>query len=89
MIPLTNWVAAFGLAISCVLLLLAAWGEPEFRTKRALLAAAGLAYLLASFWLTPEFRQDHRVQLAGGFLRLPGARHAGLVARRDGRIGWW
>jgi hypothetical protein len=53
-IPLTNWVAAFGLAVSCLLLLLAAWGEPEFRPERAL-AAAGLAYLLACFWLTPSF----------------------------------
>jgi hypothetical protein len=53
-IPLTNWVGAFSLAISCLLLLLAAWGEPGFRPARAL-AAAGLAYLLASFWLTPTF----------------------------------
>lgn len=54
LIPLTNWVAALGLAISCVLLLLAAWGEPGFRVSRVL-AAAGLAYLLACFWLTPSF----------------------------------
>jgi hypothetical protein len=53
-IPLTNWVAAFGLAISCLLMLFAAWGESEFRYQRALLAA-GLAYLLACFWLTPSF----------------------------------
>ena len=53
-IPLTNWVAAFALAISCLLLLLAAWGEPEFVAWRAL-AAAALAYLLACFWLTPNF----------------------------------
>jgi hypothetical protein len=53
-IPLTNWVAALGLAISSVLLLLAAWGEPEFRPWRAL-AAAGLAWLLACFWLTFSF----------------------------------
>ncbi len=53
-IPLTNWVAALGLAISSVLLLLAAWGEPEFRAWRAL-AAAGLAWLLACFWLTFSF----------------------------------
>ncbi len=51
---LTNWVGAFALAISSLLLLLAAWGEPEFRYWRAL-AAAGLAYLLACFWLTPSF----------------------------------
>ena len=53
-IPLTNWVAAFALAFSVLLLLLAAWGEPEFRAWRAL-AAAALAYLLACFWLTPSF----------------------------------
>lgn len=54
MIPLTNWVAALGLAISCLLLLLAAWEEPEVRHQRALIAA-GIAYLLACFWLTPSF----------------------------------
>jgi hypothetical protein len=53
-IPLTNWVAAFGLAISCALMLLAAPGETDFRYARTL-AAAGLAYLLACFWLTPSF----------------------------------
>jgi hypothetical protein len=53
-IPLTNWVAAFALAISCLVLLLAAWGEPKFQTWRAL-AAAGLAWLLACFWITPTF----------------------------------
>ncbi len=53
-IPLCNWVGAFSLAISSLLLLLAAWGEADFRYWRAL-AAAGLAYLLACFWLTPSF----------------------------------
>ena len=53
-IPLTNWVAAFGLAVSCAVLLLAAWGEKDFSYRRAI-AAAGLAYLLACFWLTPSF----------------------------------
>jgi hypothetical protein len=53
-IPLTNWVGALSLGISCLLLLLAAWGEPEFQRWRVL-AAAGLAWLLASFWLTPSF----------------------------------
>jgi len=53
-IPLTNWVGAFALAISCLLLLLAAWGEPEFKAWRVF-AAAALAYLLACFWLTPSF----------------------------------
>jgi hypothetical protein len=53
-IPLTNWVAAFGLAISCVLLLLAAWGEPGFRAWRVV-GAAAFAWLLACFWLTPSF----------------------------------
>ena len=53
-IPLTNWLAAMSLAISAGLLLVAAWGEPEFRMRRAL-AAGILAYLLACFWLTPSF----------------------------------
>ncbi|HEX7598329.1 MAG TPA: hypothetical protein VF518_08945, partial [Polyangia bacterium] len=53
-IPLTNWVAAFALAMSCLLLLLAAWGEPGFQAWRTL-AAAALAWLLACFWLTPSF----------------------------------
>jgi hypothetical protein len=53
-IPLTNWVAAFALALSCLLLLFAAWGEPGFQAWRAL-AAAALAWLLACFWLTPSF----------------------------------
>jgi hypothetical protein len=53
-IPLSNWVAAFTLAIACLLFLLAAWGELEFRISRVF-AAAVLAYLLASFWLTPSF----------------------------------
>ncbi len=53
-IPLSNWVAAFALAISTLLLLLAAWGEPEFQAWRVF-AAAALAYLLACFWLTPSF----------------------------------
>src|SRR6185369_15226333 len=43
-IPLANWLAAFALAISCLLLLLAAWGEPAFRVSRAF-AAAALAWL--------------------------------------------
>lgn len=53
-IPLTNWVAAFALGISALLLLLAAWGEPGFRASRVL-ASAALAYLLSCFWLTPSF----------------------------------
>ena len=53
-VPLTNWVAAFALAISCLLLLLAAWGEPGFQAWRVF-AAAALAWLLACFWLTPSF----------------------------------
>jgi hypothetical protein len=54
LIPLTNWVSAFSLAVAFVLLLLVAWGEAEFRLWRPL-AAAGLAYLFACFWLTPSF----------------------------------
>lgn len=53
-IPLMNWVAALALAISCGLLLVAAWGEAGFRPWRVA-AAAVLAYLLACFWLTPSF----------------------------------
>lgn len=53
-IPLTNWIGALVLAISSLLLLLAAWGETKFRASRAL-AAAALAYGLACFWLTPSF----------------------------------
>jgi hypothetical protein len=52
--PLVNWVGAFALAIACVVLLVAALGEPGFRAWRAV-AAGGLAYLLACFWLTPTF----------------------------------
>ncbi len=52
-IPLVNWVAAFALAASCALLLVAGWDQPEFGVRRAF-AAAGLAYLLACFWLTPS-----------------------------------
>ena len=53
-VPLCNWVGAFALAISSVILLVAAWGEADFQYCRAF-AAAGLAYLLACFWLTPGF----------------------------------
>jgi hypothetical protein len=52
--PLVNWVGAFALAIACVVLLVAAMGEPGFRVWRVF-AAGGLAYLLACFWLTPSF----------------------------------
>src|ERR1035441_9705619 len=52
--PLVNWVGAFALAIACLVLLVAALGEPGFRAWRVF-AAAGLAYLLACFWLTPTF----------------------------------
>jgi hypothetical protein len=54
LIPLTNWLEALALAISCALLLVAAWGEPDFRAWRVA-AAGGLAWLLACFWLTPSF----------------------------------
>ena len=55
-ITLINWISALALAIACLLLLLAAWGESDFRAWRVM-AAAGLAYLLACFWLTPTFIQ--------------------------------
>jgi hypothetical protein len=59
-VPLTNWLAAFSLAICCTLLLLAACREPGFRIQRAIVAGA-LAYLLSSFWLTPSFVSTIRV----------------------------
>jgi hypothetical protein len=52
--PLLNWLGAFALAISCLLLLVAAIGEPDFRVARVCMAG-GLGYLLACFWLTPSF----------------------------------
>lgn len=53
---LTNWVAALALAWCCLALLLT-WIGGKNRRQRigALLASAGLAYLLACFWLTPSF----------------------------------
>src|SRR5664279_1485593 len=45
-IPLCNWVAAFALAISCLLLLLAACGEPEFQPFLALALAEGFRLTL-------------------------------------------
>jgi hypothetical protein len=53
-ITLANWVSALALGIACLLLLIAAQGEPRFRMSRPL-AAAALAYGLACFWLTPSF----------------------------------
>jgi hypothetical protein len=55
-IALIHWVAAFALAICCVLLLLTLAGTGKrtgFRAWR-LLAAGVLAYLLACFWLLPS-----------------------------------
>ena len=47
---LTNWVAALALAITCLLMMLAA-----FRLQWRLIGALVLAYGLACFWLTPTF----------------------------------
>ena len=52
--PLVNWVGAFALAIACLLFLLSALGENDFRFD-AVCLAGGLGYLLACFWLTPSF----------------------------------
>ena len=52
--PLVNWVGAFALAIACLIFLLAAVGERDFRVERVCLAGV-LGYLLACFWLTPGF----------------------------------
>ena len=54
LVPMVNWLGAFALAIACVLLLIAALGEPDVRYMRVC-AAGLLAYLLACFWLTPSF----------------------------------
>ena len=64
-------VAAFALAISCLLLLLAAWGEPDFRgVARAGRCGARLpaGVLLAD----AQLHRHRRLQLAGRFLRLQG-----------------
>ncbi len=53
-ITLTNWVAALGLALCCVILMLAGIGQMQFSWTR-LFAAGALAYGLACFWLTPTF----------------------------------
>jgi hypothetical protein len=51
-VALTNWVAAFALAICCLMLLLTLAGT---RQTTRIFAAAALGYGLASFWLTPSF----------------------------------
>jgi len=55
-VALTHWIAAFALALACLLLLLTYAGDKAgpFRHWR-LIAAGGLGYLLACFWLTPSF----------------------------------
>jgi hypothetical protein len=52
-LPLINWLGAMGAALSCLLLRLAALGEPEVKYWQA--AAIALGYLLGCFWLTPSF----------------------------------
>ena len=51
---LTNWVAAFALALTCVVFMAAAARLPGLKMWRILLAGA-LAYGMACFWLTPTF----------------------------------
>lgn len=55
-VPLTNWIAAMALAISCICLIAAYAGEGSFRIER-IIAAGVLAWLLAAFWLTPSYIQ--------------------------------
>jgi hypothetical protein len=56
LIALTNWVAALGLTICILLMLLAAWTANDERPRILRVIATGLlAYGLACFWLTPEF----------------------------------
>ncbi|MCC6364730.1 MAG: hypothetical protein IT165_14510 [Bryobacterales bacterium] len=55
-VALTQWIAAFALAISVLLLMAAYARAKDFRHSRVL-AAAALGYALAAFWLTPTFIQ--------------------------------
>jgi hypothetical protein len=56
-VALTHWMAAFALALVCVLLMLtyAGAGKAEVFRHWRLIAAGALGYLLACFWLTPSF----------------------------------
>lgn len=54
-VALTHWIAAFALAIACLLAMLVYAGT-DFRIGR-LIAAGVLGYGLACFWLTPTFVQ--------------------------------
>ncbi len=56
-VALINWVAALGLAICVLLMLLCAWRAPDgggLKLTRVTIAGL-LAYGLACFWLTPAF----------------------------------
>lgn len=50
--PLTNWLLAFGLAITVLVLMLSDW-----RSSPRLIGSALLGYGLSVFWLTPEYVQ--------------------------------
>jgi hypothetical protein len=50
--PLTNWLLAFGLAITVLVMMIADW-----RGSARLVAAGALGYGLSCFWLTPEYVQ--------------------------------
>lgn len=52
--PLVNWLGALALTIACLVFLLCALGEREFRIQ-PVCVAGGIGYLLACFWLTPSF----------------------------------
>ncbi|MEZ5401253.1 MAG: hypothetical protein R2729_16400 [Bryobacteraceae bacterium] len=57
LIPLTNWIGAFALALCCLMMLLTGLGAAAHTgfLGRRIVYAGILAYLLAAFWLTPGF----------------------------------
>lgn len=57
LVPLSNWISGLGLALCCLMMMLAGIGsapETGFLGRRIVYAGV-LAYLFASFWLTPSF----------------------------------
>lgn len=56
-VALTHWIAAFALALACLLLIVTYWRAEDagpFHLSR-IVQAAVLGYMLAAFWLTPNF----------------------------------